>query len=384
MKLNGWPAALIAAAVTVVALIPGTASAAQSPSAQAARGPGATLAAAMAGPVNCHDYTVPVALASGQPANYSVWGELCATPAEMAAGTTVQLLIHGATYTHVYWDFGTTDGIRYSYARDLAAAGIPTFAIDQLGAGNSSQPPSADITIQVAAFADHQVVQALLTGGVGGVQFGKVVLVGHSFGSIAGSLEAATYHDVAGVILTGIAHSQPSFPVQAEQDLYPAIDDPMFANSGLDPGYLTTVPGTRGYLFYNLRDAGSAVITADEASKGVISGTEFGTGLPVQTSPITNQITVPVLIVDGSKDQIDCGPQVGGGTYDCSSGAAIAQQEAPYYAAAAQLRACVVPNSGHDINLALNHVLLEVIALAWTREYVGGLRSRALPGDCSS
>jgi pimeloyl-ACP methyl ester carboxylesterase len=296
----------------------------------------------------------------------------------------VQLLIHGASYTHIYFDFGNVDGIRYSYARDVAAAGIPTFAIDQLGAGNSSQPPSSDITIQVAAYADHQVVQALLSGAVGGVDFGKVIEVGHSFGSIAGLLEAATYHDVAGVILTGDGHSQASFPVQAEQDLYPAINDPMFANSGLDPGYLTTVPGTRGFLFYNLRDADPAVITADEASKGAISGTEFGTGLPLQTSSITSQITAPVLIIDGQDDQIICGPQIGGGTYDCSSGAAIAQQEAPYYAAAAQLRACAVPNSGHDIALALNHLLQEADAVAWSLEYVGGLPSRILPRDCSS
>jgi hypothetical protein len=125
----------------MVALIPGTASGAQGPSAQAAHGTGASLvaAAAVAGPVTCHAYAVPVALASGQPANNSVWGELCATPAELNSGMTVQLLIHGATYTHAYWRFGTIDGVRYSYAQDLAAAGIPTFNIDQLGAGNSSQ-----------------------------------------------------------------------------------------------------------------------------------------------------------------------------------------------------------------------------------------------------
>jgi hypothetical protein len=65
----------------------------------------------------------------------------------------VQLLIPGATYGRVYWDFGTIDGVRYSYARDVAAAGFPTFAIDPLGSGNSSHPPSADITMPVAAFA---------------------------------------------------------------------------------------------------------------------------------------------------------------------------------------------------------------------------------------
>src|SRR5260370_350990 len=73
---NGGHAVLLAAVAIVAAMIPGTASAAQSPSAQAARGPAARLAAADAGPVTCHAYTVPVALAPGQPASSSVWGEL--------------------------------------------------------------------------------------------------------------------------------------------------------------------------------------------------------------------------------------------------------------------------------------------------------------------
>ena len=78
--------------------------------------------------VTCRRVTVPVALAPGQPANYKVSGELCATEDDLVAGTTVQLLINGATYNHDYWDFGKIDGIEYSYARDVAAHGFPTFA----------------------------------------------------------------------------------------------------------------------------------------------------------------------------------------------------------------------------------------------------------------
>jgi hypothetical protein len=114
----------------------------------------AILASASAGAsadagVSCVDYSkIPVALAAGQPPSFSIFGELCATPSELANGETVQLLIHGATYNHSYWDFGTVDGVSYSYARDLAAVGFPTFAIDEAGTGRSSHPLSTDITIQ--------------------------------------------------------------------------------------------------------------------------------------------------------------------------------------------------------------------------------------------
>ena len=74
--------------------------------------------------VTCQPATARVALAPGQPASYTVSGELCATQEELQAGTTVQLLIHGATYNHDYWDFGTINGVRYSFARDVAAHGL--------------------------------------------------------------------------------------------------------------------------------------------------------------------------------------------------------------------------------------------------------------------
>jgi hypothetical protein len=45
-------------------------------------------------------------------------------------------------------------------------------------------------------------------GAIGGVQFGKVIEVGHSFGSIASWEEAATYHDINGVIITGRIHGR--------------------------------------------------------------------------------------------------------------------------------------------------------------------------------
>jgi pimeloyl-ACP methyl ester carboxylesterase len=347
-------------------------------------------AAAARWQVSCSTLSgIPVALAAGEPESYSVSGELCATPGELTAGGTVQLLIHGATYNHSYWNFGTVGGISYSYAQDAAAAGFPTFAIDEIGAGASSHPPSTDVTIQVAAFVAHQIVQDLRGGAIGGVQFGKVIEVGHSFGSIASWEEAATYHDVNGVIITGRIHDNTVVSSTAAADLYPAVADPLFAGSGLDPGYLTTVPGARASLFYNTADADPGVIARDEATKDVFSATEFVTGLPLVTDATLSQaINVPVLLIVGSNDALNCGPLTGGGDFECSSGTAVADHEVPFYSPQAQLRACVVPGSGHDINLALNHQLEETDAITWSYEYIGQgpaqLSSRRLPPDCSN
>lgn len=328
---------------------------------------------------------IPVALASGQPAGDTISGELCSTRGELRPGSTVQLLIPGATYAHDYWDFGTVNGVGYSYARAVAAEGIATLAIDPLGSGASSRPASTQITARTDTYVDHQVVQALRDGGIAGIRFGQVITVGHSLNSLIVWDEAIAYHDVDGIIVTGAAHSLAA-AFASSGGFYPAIKDPKFAGSGLDPGYLTTVPGSRGKLFYNPRDADPAVIALDDARKDVFSGTELTTALPVVTSTATRAIDVPVLDILGGDDFTTCGLSTTGGTFDCSSGAAVAAQEAPFYAPQAQFHACAIPGSGHDISLALNHGVEARDAIAWSDSFVthhgpdrGG---QPLPPDC--
>ena len=338
--------------------------------------------------VTCRqDLRLPVALAAGGPASYTISGELCSTLPERHDGRTVQLLIPGATYDHRYWDFGTIDGRRYSYARDAAALGYPTFALDMLGTGDSSTPPSNQITIDTAAFVAHQAVQALRDGQVAGTRFGKVIEVGHSLNSIAVWQEAISYHDVSGVIVTGVAHSIAArFTQLAGTDFYPAAMDPSFAGRGLDSGWLTTVPGVRGTLFYSAGDSDPAVVAADEASKGLVSATELNTGVPLVPTNGTIAIRVPVLDILGSNDLTTCGANPQGHVFDCSSGAAVVAQEAPFYSPEANIHGCVIPGSGHDISLALNNRMQVDDAVRWSNAYVGTGRdwrdNDGLPRNC--
>ena len=360
----------------------------------AAAGPAAPIEArADGGSVTCQNYmqsgTVPAAtVPGGQPLAYSIFGELCATPGELRDGTTVQLLVHGATYNHTYWDFpGTfTNPTTYSYARDAAAQGYPTFAIDQIGAGLSTKPePSTRLDINVAAFVDHQAIQGLKDGSITGTRFGKVILVGHSQGSAAAWAEAITYPDADGLIATGLVHHASAFLTgQFVPGFYPAIQDPRFQNLppsspyfGIDAGYVTTMPpgssppGIRALGFYDLGpNADPAVIAADEASKDIVSATEQNsTGVLFGTATLA--IRVPVLIVMGDHDALFCGPSAQGVPFDCSSGSVIVREEAPLYSAPAQLRACSVPSSSHDISLHRNHAIQVTDLIAWSNTFVG-------------
>jgi hypothetical protein len=96
--------------------------------------------------------------------------------------------------------FGAADEVSYSYALAVAADGEATFAVDPLGQGNSSRLSSGLITAQTDAFVDHQVVNALRDGKVGGVRFPSVIAVGHSLNSLIVWDEAIAYQDVDGII----------------------------------------------------------------------------------------------------------------------------------------------------------------------------------------
>ena len=97
-------------------------------------------------------------------------------------------------------------------------------------------------------------------------------------GSVLGLQEAGTWPgDPSRLVLTGLLHVMTSGQATSADDQYPADMDPRFAGRGYDPGYLTSLPGTRGSLYYYR--ASPAVIGYDEAHKDVVSATEFGTAV---------------------------------------------------------------------------------------------------------
>jgi pimeloyl-ACP methyl ester carboxylesterase len=135
-------------------------------------------------------------------------------------------------------------------------------------------------------------------------------------------------------------------------DSYPAFLDPKFASAGLDPGYLTTMPGTKGDVFYYTPNADPSVIALDEELKDTFTTTELAEGTPLISSPPpatapSRAITVPTLVVLGDHDNIACGPPEG---LDCTQ-TNVTAQEAPYYSPQAHMQVTIIPETGHDIQL---------------------------------
>jgi len=198
-----------------------------------------------------------------------------------------------------------------------------------------------------------------------------VITVGHSVGAGIAAIEAATYHDVQGVILTGFGHPQSlTSTIDAfTRYVHPAFLDPQFAGQHLDPGYLTTVPGVREEFFYSDTDVDPAVVAVDEATKDKISLTELTDVVALAfTSPLSRSITVPTLLLDGSQDALFCQGLLAS---DCSSAAALKAAEAPFFSSAAQLQTYVQAGAGHDVALSLNATDGYQAMLSWADTHVG-------------
>ena len=323
------------------------------------------LPAAVASPVSCSQIDLPVSVPTPRE---TMHGQLC-----MPGGrppTTVQLLVHGATYSHVYWDFPYQPD-RYSYQRDMARHGYATFAVDRLGTGQSTKPLSFTLLDGVEAASIHQIVGHLRAGHVGGMRFDRIILVGHSIGAGVVTLEAATYRDVDGVILTATSHLVSPLAAVNGPTVYthPVIFDPQLRHRGSDPEYFTTRPGFRP-VFYEATDADPQVIATDDATKDQLSILGFGLILAFgDESPASLRINVPVLLAVGEKDFAFCGFL----SRDCSSAEALRKQEAPYFSPAAQLSTYVLRGAGHSMALHRNAGEYREATRAWLRARFDGL-----------
>jgi pimeloyl-ACP methyl ester carboxylesterase len=281
----------------------------------------------------------------------------------------VFLLIPGGSYNRVYWDFPYRPAV-YSFNRAMARAGYASFAIDRLGTGASSKPLSWLVTSTTEAGAIHQVVQHLRKTGFDDGGFRTILVGGHSLGSWIGVIEAATFRDVDGVLLTGFGHrfGVTSF-LQLAGATYPAFLDPKFSGEGLDPGYVTTQPGTRESAFYAPGRPDPDVVRVDEETKDVASVAELADGLALATLlPYSSAIDVPVLLVVGQSDPYFCG----GTASDCSDADTLAAEERPLYGEAPCLAAAVIPDIGHDVNLFPSALGYQALVADWARALVAG------------
>lgn len=223
---------------------------------------------------------------------------------------TLQVAVHGATYNHNYWNFPAVNGEDYSYARYMALRSYAVLALDNVGAGESCHPDGLTVvSLPNTASALVQVLSSLRSeANPAGVAFRRIVLVGHSAGSInAIAAQAATGSHAADALVVTAARHIASVPlppgIAALLPVVPTLAaQPYFALDG----------ATRQFLFYDTAASDPAVIAADNATADQWTGGQVQTTFVAFVYPLfglppfdgVNAVTGPVLIQLGQNDAL--------------------------------------------------------------------------------
>ena len=270
----------------------------------------------------------------------------------------LQVLVHGATYNHAYWDFPAVNGESYSYARYMARQKYAVLAIDLPGAGESDKPAGAGLGLADTSAALRQVIDAMRSGANPVKhQFGPIVLVGHSAGAIAATAVQANGHPADALVITASRHLVGDvLTLPVTQAILPLLFQLVGAFQSVP--YFSLPPDNRTGLFYFLPAADPAVIaldnaTADQWTSGQLLSTFFAFLNPGIDQP--NQVTGPVLIQLGTNDVLFPAdlPEI---------------ERSLWTNTTPDIQ--TLTGIGHDFNLHLNHEISWVGIDAWIRQNV--------------
>lgn len=310
--------------------------------------------------VICETQRIPVKLSAGGLREYDLVGELCWT-GELQ-NKTLQVLVSGAGYGAVYWDFPYQPD-SYSYARAALRAGDAIFNFDRLGMGRSDHPPGISLDVDTQAYVLHQTLNALTSAH----DFSAVVMLGHSFGSTISLAHALAYPEQSdGIVLTGFIHNfNPAFAQAMGQSVsFAAFSGPL-VGSIVDPTYLISKADSRGDVFYSPGQADQSVIDTDNATRETTAmGELFSMSRYFKDQSKT--LTVPVMVLVGEDDFVVCGNKL-----DCTDHAAVIAHEMSFYPAATCPEITVLDDTNHNANLHRNAPENFVLMQDWINRRVG-------------
>lgn len=247
----------------------------------------------------------------------------------------LQVLVHGGTYNHKYWDVPTINGQSYSYARFMAEQGYALLAIDQLGAGESSKPAGDFVTLNETTLSLHQVLVQMRSGNNPlDYAFQQIVLVGHSFGSINSIFVQGTYHDADALVVTALGHVPHELPIPPD----------LIIELAQFPYFPLPAPA-RSALFYYPDAADSEVIAYDNLNLAdLLTRGQLFTTFAAVFNPAADRVgavTGPVLVQLGEHDALWPSLYAGG--------------EAAYWTNASSITVQSLPGIGHSFNTHLDN-----------------------------
>jgi pimeloyl-ACP methyl ester carboxylesterase len=177
-------------------------------------------------------------------------------PACRPDGGVLQLLVHGNSYDHRYWDTEQINGQDYSYARYMTERGYAILAVDLPGTGASWKPAGDDVGLDEVGSVLATIIEGLRQGGgrLSDTGFSRIVLVGHSLGAVLSIYMQATWHPADVLVSTGVGALPPRGQSPFGGDVIAAA---------LENEYVLLPPEHRARVFYHPPTADPEVIAFD-------------------------------------------------------------------------------------------------------------------------
>ncbi|KAF7189292.1 hypothetical protein HII31_09445 [Pseudocercospora fuligena] len=271
---------------------------------------------------------------------FGVGATLC-LPNNNAKPSTIQILTHGFGFDRFYWDFAPG----YSWVDIAAQHGFATFYYDRLGIGKSDTPDAlnvvqAPLQVEIA----HQLIEMLRSGHFG-IDFPKVVGVGHSFGSgITQGVTTQYPQDLNATILTGFSLNttgQNSFLASLNLEIASVNAPYRFASAS--PGYLVSSTAVSQQIaFFKAPGFDPEILNLVEATKATGTIGEFFS-LGGIVAPAT-EYERPIAVINGVNDLPFC-------SGDCNYPMDLAKAVLPVlYPASNRTGTYLAPNAGHGLN----------------------------------
>ena len=261
----------------------------------------------------------------------------------------LQTVVHGLTYNHRYWDSKRINGQSYSYARFMARKGFVVLALDLLGSGKSDVPDGNQLNIVESSASIAQVLVSLRSGENSlRRSFKKIILVGHSLGSILSVATLGTFpHAADALVVTGWAWT----PHEA---LPETLIKTIIESSN---PYVQLSAQSRENLFYFLPKADPAVIQFDNANlTGQTPRGIFTQGLPLLAAMARGNADDKEFIkIFSGSSQVQVPVLIQLGEWDVIAPAKLADQEADFYPNASKVKVQTLSNIGHAFNLHVNN-----------------------------
>lgn len=239
--------------------------------------------------------------------SYQLRGRLVGPRSEVLAADAdrINALVHDTSTGGWFWNLRKHP--RYDYATQLAARGETSVVLDRLGYDRSPLEDGNATCLGAQADMLHQVVQKLRSGTYRFARDAErktpsaqhVVVHGHSLGASIAQVEAATYDDVAALVLMSWADSGPS---QLAVDAASRQSATCLQGEDYAP-FATTRRSFRAGLF------ATAPAKVQSSASGLRNPDPCGDVLSYASNQLTSglsagEVEAPVLLLFGGRDAL--------------------------------------------------------------------------------